>query len=136
MHHRAPLWAAGRDFAHGTGHGVGAALSVHEGPCGIHKRATTPLAPGMIISNEPGYYLTGSHGIRIENLVLVVADGEMLTLETLTLAPIDKRLVDVRMLGDGERNWLNQYHQKVWDKISPDLNEDHANWLKHATSPI
>jgi hypothetical protein len=66
----------------------------------------------------------------------VVADGEMLTLETLTLAPIDKRLVDVRMLSEGERNWLNQYHQKVWDKISPDLNEHHANWLKHATSPI
>ncbi|HCJ62093.1 MAG TPA: X-Pro aminopeptidase [Alphaproteobacteria bacterium] len=133
---RAPLWMAGKDFAHGTGHGVGAALSVHEGPCGIHKRATTPLAPGMILSNEPGYYEAGSHGIRIENLVLVVADGDTLGLETLTLAPIDLRLVAKDMLTDHECAWLNKYHQHVWDILHPDLDDHHASWLKKATAAI
>ena len=140
---RRALWEAGLDFDHGTGHGVGSYLSVHEGPQSISKRSMTPLEPGMIVSNEPGYYKQGAYGIRIENLVLVsepekVADGEreVMGFETLTLAPIDRRLVVPELLSAEELQWLNAYHARVLDIIGPELGPtDHA-WLQAATAPI
>ena len=114
---RQNLWNAGLDFDHGTGHGVGAYLSVHEGPARINKSDRTPLEPGMILSNEPGFYKQGDYGIRIENLVMVHeaktitgGDRPMLGFETLTLAPIDRRLIDVGLLSEAERHWLDAYH--------------------------
>ena len=92
---RAPLWRGGKDYAHGTGHGVGAGLSVHEGPVSISKRGTHPIEEGMILSNEPGYYVAGKYGIRIENIIAIKKAGDMLTPETLTLVPIDRRLIHV-----------------------------------------
>lgn len=139
---RNPLWEIGLDYNHGTGHGVGAYLSVHEGPQGISKHANTPLKPGMIVSNEPGYYKANAYGIRIENLVLVVEDqktGEvspMLTFETLTLAPIDRHLVDLDMLDGDETKWLNAYHKRVFDVLGPSLKGAEKAWLKGATAPI
>ena len=121
---RRPLWEAGLDYAHGTGHGVGSFLSVHEGPQRISPVGSAqaggdePLQAGMILSNEPGYYKTGEYGIRIENLVLVVdkpvagAEKEMLGFETLTFAPIERRLIDVSMLSDAELDWLDDYHAR------------------------
>ena len=142
------LWQAGVDYAHGTGHGVGSFLAVHEGPQRIAKprggQAGTDqeLLAGMILSNEPGYYKTGEYGIRIENLVLVEdrqidgMEGEWLGFETLTFAPIDRTLVDVSLLDDREKAWWNSYHQKVRDIIGPQLDgEDHA-WLLRACSPL
>src|SRR5690606_37146198 len=128
---RRHLWEAGLDYAHGTGHGVGSFLSVHEGPQRIAPVTSAqaggdePLQAGMILSNEPGYYKAGEYGIRIENLVLVVekqvegAEKEVLGFETLTFAPIDRRLVDVAMLSEAERAWLNDYHAQVLAKIGP-----------------
>ena len=113
------LWRAGIDFDHGTGHGVGSYLSVHEGPARISKLGTTPLKRGMILSNEPGYYKTDAFGIRIENLELVVAadiagaEKQVNAFETLTLAPIDRRLIDLTMLDGEELRWLNDYHARV-----------------------
>ncbi len=140
---RAPLWQAGLDFAHGTGHGVGSFLSVHEGPQGISKRAMVPLKPGMIISNEPGYYREGAYGIRIENLILVtepedITGGEqpMMHFETLTLAPFDKNLIDTDLLTKKELKWLNQYHRTVWRTLSPELKGPAKSWLKQATATI
>jgi Xaa-Pro aminopeptidase len=139
---RNPLWEVGLDYGHGTGHGVGAYLSVHEGPQGISKRANTPLKPGMIVSNEPGYYKAGAYGIRIENLVLVIKDPQpcdqspMLAFETLTLTPIDLTLIDRKMLGDDETTWLNAYHKRVFDCLSPALNKTEKAWLKAATASI
>ncbi len=140
---RAPLWAAGLDFDHGTGHGVGAYLSVHEGPQNISKRGTVPLKPGMILSNEPGYYKPGAYGIRIENLLLVtkpapIAGGErkMLGFETLTLAPIDRRLIDVALLSEEERVWLNDYHQRVASTLAPHLAPKETDWLQEMTAPL
>ncbi len=140
---RAPLWIAGLDFDHGTGHGVGSYLSVHEGPQTISKRGMTALEPGMIISNEPGYYRQGEYGIRIENLVLVttarkVKDGErpMMSFETLTLAPIDRRLIDVTMLTRDELKWLNAYHARVLSEIGPELGNKDRKWLAQATAPL
>ncbi len=139
---RSPLWDIGLDYGHGTGHGVGAYLSVHEGPQGISKRANTPLKPGMIVSNEPGYYKAGAYGIRIENLVLVVNDAQpsdenpMIAFETLTLAPIDLNLVVRKLLDRGELDWLNAYHKRVYGRISPALNKADKAWLKDATAKI
>ncbi|NQW01379.1 MAG: aminopeptidase P family protein [Rhodospirillales bacterium] len=141
---RQHLWQAGLDYDHGTGHGVGAHLSVHEGPQRISKMAnSTALQPGMVISNEPGYYQEGGYGIRIENLVCVraldpVSGGErpMLGFDTLTFAPIDKRLVLNELLTAPERQWLNTYHQSVFDKIAGQLPEPDRIWLEQATAPI
>ncbi|AWM02931.1 aminopeptidase P family protein [Bradyrhizobium amphicarpaeae] len=136
------LWAAGVDFEHGTGHGVGSYLSVHEGPARISKLGTTPLKRGMILSNEPGYYKTDGFGIRIENLELVVAaeiqDAEkpMNAFETLTLAPIDRRLIDVAMLGRDELDWLNAYHARVRTEVRPALDEATRAWLDQATAEL
>lgn len=141
---RAALWAHGLDYDHGTGHGVGSYLGVHEGPHGIYKRASTvALQPGMIVSNEPGYYKTGAYGIRIENLQVVtpaaeIAGGErpMLGFEPLTLAPIDRRLVDVALLNAEELAQLNAYHARVLAEIGPQLDGDAAAWLKDACAPL
>ncbi|MDO9299157.1 aminopeptidase P family protein [Bradyrhizobium sp.] len=136
------LWQAGIDFDHGTGHGVGSYLSVHEGPARISKLGTTPLKRGMILSNEPGYYKTDGFGIRIENLELVVAadiagaERPMNTFETLTLAPIDRRLIDLAMLDGGELNWLNDYHARVRREVRPHVDEATKVWLDAATEPL
>ncbi len=154
---RLPLWEVGLDYDHGTGHGVGSYLSVHEGPQRISKTGgQVPLQPGMIISNEPGYYKQGEYGIRIENLVLVraeddedgddvgrdtrsddAADGvRMLGFETLTLAPIDLNLIDNSLLTKDEAKWLNDYHTRVFDTIGPRLKETDRDWLEKATKHI
>jgi Xaa-Pro aminopeptidase len=140
---RRALWETGLDFDHGTGHGVGSFLSVHEGPQSISRRGMTPLEPGMILSNEPGYYKEGAYGIRIENLVLVtepqqVPDGdrEMMGFETLTLVPIDRRLIVAEMLAPGERAWLDTYHARVREVIGPELRAEDRAWLEAATAPL
>jgi Xaa-Pro aminopeptidase len=136
------LWQAGIDFEHGTGHGVGSYLSVHEGPARISKLGTTPLKRGMILSNEPGYYKTDAFGIRIENLVLVVgaevagAEKPVNAFETLTLAPIDRRLVDLNMLTGDELSWLNEYHERVRHEVRPHVDEATKVWLDAATAPL
>ena len=135
------LWQAGIDFEHGTGHGVGSYLSVHEGPARISKLGTTPLKRGMILSNEPGYYKRDAFGIRIENLVLVTtaeipgAEKSMNGFETLTLAPIDRRLID-RSLSADEGRWLNDYHARVRREVRPHLDEATKIWLDAATEPL
>jgi Xaa-Pro aminopeptidase len=135
------LWQAGLDFDHGTGHGVGSYLSVHEGPARISKLGSYPLKRGMILSNEPGYYRTGAYGIRIENLVLVteappVADAEkpLNAFETLTVAPIDTRLIDQTLLTDDEVSWVNSYHSHVRDVVAPALDLETRAWLFAATA--
>lgn len=142
------LWDAGLDYAHGTGHGVGAFLSVHEGPQRIAKArggqagSDQELLAGMIISNEPGYYKTGAYGIRIENLVLVEnrsiagGEGEWLGFETLTLVPIDRALVAVELLTPAEVSWWNSYHARVWDVLAPQLDGAALDWLKEACQPL
>lgn len=138
------LWESGLDYDHGTGHGVGAYLCVHEGPQRISKKgSTSALLPGMILSNEPGYYATGHYGIRIESLLAVVEVPKpdvgakpMLAFETLTLAPIDTRLVEISMLTAGERNWLNAYHRRVYQAHAAQMNEDERRWLTRATRAI
>lgn len=136
---RQHLWQAGVTYNHGTGHGVGAFLAVHEGPIGISPRYTLPLESGHIISNEPGYYKAGEYGIRIENLVHViesdVAKG-YLEFETLTLAPIDKRLIDQSLLSTAEIDWLNAYHARVFKEIGPKLTDKDKAWLEDATRPL
>ncbi len=140
---RQHLWQIGCDFEHGTGHGVGSYLSVHEGPARISKLGTTPLRRGMILSNEPGYYKAGAYGIRIENLELVSAadipgaERPMNRFETLTLAPIDRRLIDCSMLAADELTWLDGYHERVQREIGP-LIDDAAlrSWLEAATAPL
>ncbi|HJT44027.1 MAG TPA: aminopeptidase P family protein [Rhizomicrobium sp.] len=140
---RRPLWEAGLDYDHGTGHGVGSYLSVHEGPQNISKKPVMqPLKPGMVCSNEPGFYKTGAFGIRIENLVVVTAPedlgGErpMMGFETITLVPIDLNLVESSLLTDAERGWLNLYHARVRDVIAPLVEEDVRKWLDRATRAI
>jgi Xaa-Pro aminopeptidase len=140
---RAALWKAGYDYDHGTGHGVGSYLSVHEGPARINKLDRTPLEPGMILSNEPGYYKPGHYGIRIENLVLVhepkaIVGGEraMMGFETLTLAPIDRRLVDATLLTEEELAWFNGYHARVAAVIGLLLVGEDREWLLKACAPI
>ena len=132
------LWAVGLDYDHGTGHGVGAYLCVHEGPQRISKRGSNvALKPGMILSNEPGYYAAGQYGIRIENLVVVVAGkGSALAFETLTLAPIDTRLIEIAMLTNDERNWLNQYHSRIYKTHADGLDYSARQWLERATRAI
>ena len=134
---RAPLWAAGLDFDHGTGHGVGSYLCVHEGPQNISKRGGVALRAGMIVSNEPGYYKAGAFGIRIENLQYVIAADEgMLAFAPLTLAPIDTRLVDTALLTPPECDWLNAYHAEVEATIAPLVDADTSAWLKRSCAPI
>lgn len=140
---RAPLWAQGLDYAHGTGHGVGCHLAVHEEAASISPRGTDPVLPGMIISNEPGYYKEGAYGIRIESLVLAQVVGTcpdtgkpLLGFETITLCPIDRRLIVPEMLTAPERDWLNAYHARVRDTLSPSLNAAERDWLTAATAVI
>jgi Xaa-Pro aminopeptidase len=145
---RRPLWDAGLDYAHGTGHGVGSFLSVHEGPQRISPVGSAqsggdePLAAGMILSNEPGYYKAGEYGIRIENLVLVVereikgAEKDMLGFDTLTFAPIDRRLIDRNLLSDSEIAWVDSYHDDVVEKIGPGLGPEDRAWLEAACAPL
>ena len=141
---RMPLWQAGIDFDHGTGHGVGSYLGVHEGPQGISARAeATPLKPGMIVSNEPGYYKQGAFGIRIENLVVVMpataptgSEKELLGFETITLAPIDRALIDPRLLSAEEKGWLNAYHARVRETVGPLVDAATREWLNSATAGI
>ncbi len=138
------LWAAGLDYAHGTGHGVGSFLSVHEGPQRIATviEGDEPLQPGMILSNEPGYYRAEAWGIRIENLVLVEpraidgAEREMMGFETLTLAPIDRALIDVAMLSPAERGWIDAYHTRVLAEIGPLLEGEARGWLEAVCAPL
>lgn len=141
---RLALWQAGLDFDHGTGHGVGSYLAVHEGPQRIAKSGSqTPLEPGMIVSNEPGYYKEGAYGIRIENLVTVVEsdrrpgdEKDMLAFETLTLAPFDRTLIDRSLLDDDEVAWVNAYHARVRETLGPLVDEATAAWLAEATRPL
>ncbi len=136
------LWHAGIDFDHGTGHGVGSYLSVHEGPARISKLGTAPLKRGMILSNEPGYYKADAFGIRIENLELVVetkidgAEKPMNGFETLTLAPIDRRLIDASRISKQELRWLNAYHARVREEIGPLVDNATKAWLVAATETI
>jgi Xaa-Pro aminopeptidase len=137
------LWAQGLDFDHGTGHGVGSYLSVHEGPARISKLGTAALKPGMILSNEPGYYKAGAYGIRIENLVLVVAaapvpgaEKPLNAFETLTLAPIDRRLIVPALLTPEETAWLDRYHADVVEALSPLLDADSRAWVTAAARPL
>ena len=140
---RAALWKAGLDYAHGTGHGVGSFLSVHEGPQRIAKSGTEKLMPGMILSNEPGYYKEGAYGIRLENLIVVTeaqpvesGDLPMHGFETLTLVPFDKRMIATELLTREEFEWLNAYHARVREEVGPLLAGDEQAWLEAATSPF
>lgn len=142
---RAPLWAGGLDFGHGTGHGVGYFLNVHEGPHGIRPPAPggqlVPLQAGMISSIEPGVYKPGRHGVRHENLAVVVAAeetefGKFFTFDTLTLCPFDTRAMDTALLDEAERNWLNGYHHKVQSELAPLLDESDREWMQARCKPI
>jgi Xaa-Pro aminopeptidase len=140
---RRALWDAGLDYGHGTGHGVGSFLSVHEGPPSISRNGMAALEPGMIVSNEPGYYREGHYGIRLENLLAVteaapIAGGEteMMGFETLTLVPLDRRLVEPSLLSDAERDWLNAYHARVRRELSPLLKPQDLAWLETATASL
>ncbi len=140
---RFSLWQAGLDFDHGTGHGVGSYLSVHEGPARISKLGMAPLRRGMILSNEPGYYKTAAYGIRTENLLLVIAEPEpagaekpLNAFETLTLAPIERALFDLRLLTAKERHWLDSYHERVRETLAPLVEADTRKWLEGATRPL
>jgi Xaa-Pro aminopeptidase len=141
---RRALWDMGADYDHGTGHGIGSYLSVHEGPQSISRAGMVVLQPGMLLSNEPGFYKEGAYGIRIENVILVTAaekipggaEREMMGFETLTLAPIDRRLIVGDMLEPAERDWLNAYHAKVFAVLSGDLDGATKAWLKAATAAI
>jgi Xaa-Pro aminopeptidase len=141
---RSALWAEGLDYDHGTGHGVGSYLSVHEGPQRISKSGVSAvgLRPGMILSNEPGYYKTGAYGIRIENLVAVEAadiagaERDMMRFETLTLVPYDRNLIDPALLTDAERGFVDGYHARVAATIGPLVDGDARAWLDRATAPL
>jgi Xaa-Pro aminopeptidase len=140
---RRALWQHGLDYDHGTGHGIGSYLSVHEGPQSISRAGMAVLEPGMICSNEPGYYKEGAYGIRIENLVLVTdpqriagGDREMMGFETLTLAPIDRRLIVKELLTADEVAWLDEYHARVAAALGPEVDAETRHWLKDATAPL
>lgn len=142
---RAPLWMAGQDYDHGTGHGVGTYLCVHEGPQRLSRVSEVPLAPGMILSNEPGYYREGAFGIRLENLVVVaettpLEDGdpgrEMLAFDTLTYVPLDTALIDRDLLCRAEIDWLNKYHAETRARLTDRLSPEARSWLERATAPI
>jgi Xaa-Pro aminopeptidase len=142
------LWAAGLDYAHGTGHGVGSFLAVHEGPQRISPVGSAqpggdePLKAGMILSNEPGYYKTGEYGIRVENLVLIVpveaegAEKKLLGFETLTFAPIDRNLIETDMLSAAERRWVDDYHAQVLGIVGPQLEGEAKAWLEAQCAPL
>ncbi|RDJ27110.1 aminopeptidase P family protein [Bosea caraganae] len=139
---RLPLWQAGLDFDHGTGHGVGSYLSVHEGPQRLSKLGTTPLEPGMILSNEPGYYKEGEYGIRIENLIVVEerqipgGDRTIYGFETITWAPYERALIELSLLDAGEIAWINAYHAQVWSKLAPLVEGEAKSWLEKACLPL
>ena len=141
---RAALWKHGVDYAHGTGHGVGSYLAVHEGPQNISKRSMVEYQPGMIVSNEPGYYRDGGFGIRIENLVYIheprdieLGETAMMGFETLTLCPIDQALILPELMTDEQINWLNKYHANVRDVLTPYIDDEAAlSWLNAQTEPI
>ena len=139
---RFALWVAGQDFDHGTGHGVGAFLSVHEGPQRLSRISEVPLEPGMILSNEPGYYREGAFGIRLENLIVVQTASQMgdnrkqLSFETLTFVPFDRRLIHVAALSPDERAWLNGYHATVLALIGPRIGAETRAWLESACAPV
>lgn len=139
---RAPMWREGYNYMHGTGHGVGSYLNVHEGPHQIRMEwRSAPLQAGMTVTNEPGIYLEGKFGVRIENTLLIVPAetttfGDFLKFETLTLAPIDTTPIVFEMLSAEEREWLNRYHQRVYESLSPHLTEGEKEWLRVATLPI
>ncbi|MYF88488.1 MAG: aminopeptidase P family protein [Boseongicola sp. SB0676_bin_33] len=139
---RAPLWRNGLDYDHGTGHGVGACLNVHEGPQRISPAGSASLEPGMILSNEPGHYRPGEFGIRIENLLVVRTDGKSLNdrdrlcFQTLTYVPFDRRLIDTSLIGPWERNWIDAYHSEVREKIGDLLSASAREWLDAATKAL
>ena len=144
---REPFWKRGLDFNHGTGHGVGYLLNVHERPIGIRYRVVperqenTPFMPGMVCSDEPGIYIEGSHGIRTENLIYCKKDektdyGQFLSFEYLTYVPIDLEPVDVSLMEEQDLAWLNEYHAQVYEKIAPHLDAEEAAWLKEVTRPL
>ena len=139
---RFALWVEGQDFDHGTGHGVGAFLSVHEGPQRLSRISEVPLEPGMILSNEPGYYREGAFGIRLENLIVVgeaapLGDNRaQLSFETLTFVPFDRRLIRAEVLSPAERNWLNAYHAEVLARIGPRLGDAARGWLESACAAL
>lgn len=138
---RMALWSQGLNYGHGTGHGVGYFLNVHEGPQQIRPENHLPIEPGMVMSNEPGLYRPNAYGIRIENLIVCVEDetndfGSFLRFDTLTLCPIDIKAIDLDMLTVQEREWLNHYHQLVYFKLSPHLAAEHEKWLKEITKPL
>jgi Xaa-Pro aminopeptidase len=139
---RFPLWVAGQDFDHGTGHGVGAFLSVHEGPQRLSRISEVPLEPGMILSNEPGYYREGAFGIRLENLIVVqeapaLGDNRAQhAFETLTFVPFDRRLILRDALAPAEIAWIDTYHAAVRDRIGPRLSIGARDWLLQATAPL
>jgi Xaa-Pro aminopeptidase len=142
---RNALWQVGLDYDHGTGHGVGVYLSVHEGPQRISRASTLPLEPGMILSNEPGYYKEGAYGIRIENLIVVspvdTPEGgddhrTMYGFETLTWTPIDRRLIETTLLTPQERAWLDTYHATCWDNLASRLSPEAKTWLESMTAPL
>jgi Xaa-Pro aminopeptidase len=139
------LWDNNMNFGHGTGHGVGYFLNVHEGPQSISTSASNDvsavLVPGMIISDEPAFYREGEYGFRTENLLLVVEDtenefGKFLKFETLTLCPIDKDLINSHLMNKKEIEWLNSYHKMVFDKTSPNLSNEEIDWLMEKTSAV
>ena len=143
LYARQSLWKAGVNYSHGTGHGVGQFLGVHEGPCSLKDVPTVPLEPGMILSIEPGHYEAGKFGIRTENMAYVVQDmklsqGELAwyRFKTVTLCPIDRKLVERKLLSPEEREWLNVYHKRVYRELNRLLDKDHRAWLKKATRPI
>ena len=138
---RTPLWKNEMHYGHGTGHGVGSCLSVHEGPQRISKGSFIPIEVGMIVSNEPGFYRTNKYGIRIENLILAVKDStsvlkDMLEFKTLTLAPIDLELIEYALMSNEEISWINNYHSNVYKEISQKLSFKEKQWLKKACRPI
>ena len=139
---RSAMWKYGINYLHGTGHGIGHFLCVHEGPHQIRmNHIPTPLEAGMIVTDEPGIYKANRHGIRIENTLLVIFDqetefGKFYRFEPLTLCPINKKAIITDMLSDEELTWFNEYHQMVYDRLSPLLDNEEKAWLKEATNPI
>jgi Xaa-Pro aminopeptidase len=139
---RQALWREGLNFMHGTGHGVGTYLNVHEGPHQIRMEyKPAPFVAGMTVTDEPGIYLEGRFGVRIENVLLIrpyvtTESGDFLCMETLTLCPIDTAPLDVALLTPDERQWLNDYHQMVYDRLSPHLDGPDRDWLRPATQPL
>ncbi len=142
---RKALWDSGRNFKHGTGHGVGHSLSVHEGPVYLSPRAPeVPLHPGQVLSNEPGFYKEGEFGVRLENLMIARRDealsssggGDFLTFEPITFCPIDRHLITKELLDEEEVEWLNEYHREVYENLAPGLDENHRGWLQTKTASL